>query len=202
MPIKINNIAKNTSYLTSALVLQKIISFTYFTLLARNLGPENLGKYYFAISFTTVFAIFIDLGLINVLMREVAKTKEKAQKLLGTVMAIKIPLALATIGVAVTIIHLLDYPTLTTQLVYLSCVCMVLDSFTTTFFAVIRGFHNLIFESVAAVAFQIIVMVLGLTAVYNGMSLLWVISALVAASVFHFFFSSLVIWKKLGLVIK
>jgi len=200
--IKINSIAKNASYLTGALVLQKVISFTYFTLLARNLGPENLGKYYFAISFTTVFAIFIDLGLINVLMREVAKTKDKAQQLLGTVVAIKIPLALATIGAAIAIIHLLDYPPLTTHLVYLSCICMVLDSFTTTFFAVVRGFHNLIFESMGAVAFQIIVLILGLTAIYNGLNLLWVMGAMVTASVFHFLFSSLVIWKKLRLVIK
>ena len=52
--LKINNIARNTSYLTLALILQKIISFTYFTLLARYVGPVSLGKYYFAISFTTI----------------------------------------------------------------------------------------------------------------------------------------------------
>lgn len=202
MSIKINNIAKNTSYLTSALVLQKIISFTYFTLLARNLGPESLGKYYFAISFTTVLAIFIDLGLINVLMREVAKTKERAQELIGAVVAIKIPLALATLGTAILIINLLDYPPLTTHLVYLSCICMILDSFTTTFFALVRGFHNLIYESIGAVSFQIIVMILGLTAVYNGMSLLWVMGAMVTASVFHFSYSFLVVRKKLRLTIK
>ena len=66
---KIANIAKNTSYLTLALVFQKIISFTYFTLLARYIGPASLGKYYLALSFTTIFAIFIDLGFANVLIR-------------------------------------------------------------------------------------------------------------------------------------
>ena len=50
MPEKITNIAKNTSYFTLALILQKVISFTYFILIARALGPEDLGKYYFAIS--------------------------------------------------------------------------------------------------------------------------------------------------------
>lgn len=70
---KIKNIAKNTSYLTLALVIQKVISFLYFVILARNLDPEFLGKYYFAISFTTIFAIFIDFGLVNYLTRETAK---------------------------------------------------------------------------------------------------------------------------------
>ncbi len=200
--MKINNIAKNTSYLTSALVIQKVISFAYFTLLARNLGPENMGMYYFAISFTTVLAVFIDLGLINILMREVAKTKERAQELLGSVLAIKLPLALLTLGSAILIIHLLNYPSLVVHLVYLSCICMILDSFTTSFFAVIRGFHNLIYESIGSVLFQLIVMILGLVAVYSGMSLLWVMGALVAASIFNFSYSSLVLWKKLDLVIK
>ncbi len=202
MTEKINNIAKNTSYLTIALVLQKIISFTYFTLLARNLGAENLGKYYFAISFTTVLAIFIDLGLINILMREVAKTKNRAQELLGSVMALKIPLALITLTASFLIIHLLGYPRLTIHLVYLSSICMVLDSFTTTFFAVVRGFHNLIYESIGSVVFQLIVMILGLIAVYSGMSLLWVMGALVVASFFNFSYSSLVLWRKLNLTIK
>lgn len=202
MSHKVNSIAKNTSYLTTALAFQKVISFTYFTLLARNLGPENLGKYYFAISFTTVFAIFIDLGLINVLMREVSKRKQEAQQIVGSAIAIKLPLALATLGAAVLTINILDYPPVTTYLVYLSCICMVLDSFTTTFFAVIRGFHNLFFESISSVLFQIIVMVLGLTAIYNGMNLLWVMGALVTASVFNFSFSSSVLWRKMGIVIK
>ena len=78
--MKILNIAKNTSYFTLALIVQKIISFSYFTIIARNLLPDDLGKYYFAISFTTIFAIFIDLGLSNVLMREVPKIKEKIKE--------------------------------------------------------------------------------------------------------------------------
>src|SRR3989338_3907847 len=93
MTEKIANIAKNTSYFTLALVLQKIISFTYFTLIARALGPEDLGKYYFAISFASVFSILIDIGLTNVLTREIAREKNKANIYLGSVMAVQLPLS-------------------------------------------------------------------------------------------------------------
>ena len=193
---KIANIAKNTSYLTLALILQKVISFTYFMLLARNLGPENLGKYYFAISFTTIFAIFIDLGLINVLTREVAKKQREAQNLLGNVISIKLPLAAISWLAVMIIINLMDYPDLVRNLVYLSSACMILDSFTTTFFAVIRGFHNLKFESIASIAFQLIVMSFGLTALYLGMNLYWIMGALVMASTFNFLYSSFILWRK------
>jgi len=196
MSEKINNIAKNTSYYTLALILQKIISFTYFTLIARALGPEDLGKYYFAISFTTIFAIFIDLGLANVLMREVAKTKDRAQNLLSSVLVIKIPLATLSLLAVVILINLMGYSELTKHLVYLSSICMILDSFTLTFFSTIRGFHNLLFESIAAVVFQLIVLTFGLTALHLGMGLRWLMGSLVAASSFNFLYSSILVWGK------
>ena len=193
---KIINIAKNTSYLTVALILQKVISFTYFTVLARNLGPEDLGKYYLAISLTTIFAIFIDMGMVKALTREVAKSENRAKDLLGNVLIIKLPLAILSLAAVAILVNVMGYPLITKWLVYLSCICMVLDSFTLTFFGVIRGFHNLKFESIASVIFQIIVMILGLSALYAGLGLLWIISALVAASVFNFIYSGFILWQK------
>jgi len=187
---KINNIARNTSYFTFALILQKIISFTYFTILARNLIPADLGKYYFAISFTTIFAIFIDLGMANVLMREIAKKKERARELLGTIMFLKLPLALLSILSAVVLVNILHYPDLTKHLVYLSLICVTLDSFTITFWAVLRGYHNLTFESIASIVFQVIVLGFGLTAIKLNLGLRWIITALVMASSFNFLFSA------------
>jgi O-antigen/teichoic acid export membrane protein len=189
----ISYIAKNTSFFTLALILQKIISFSYFAILARNLEPVELGKYYFAISFTTIFAIFIDLGLANVLTREVAKQKNKAQYFLDNILAIKIPLAALTVLIAVIIINLMKYPALTRHLVYLSAISMVLDSFTLTFFAVIRGFHNLKFESLAVIIFQVIILTLGLAVLKMKLNLLFLMGALVMASTFNFFYSFIVL---------
>ncbi len=194
---KIVNIAKNTSYLTLALVLQKIISFTYFTLLARFVGPANLGKYYFAISFTTIFAIFIDLGFANVLSREVAKAQEGASRWLGNVLTLKIPLALIALAAVFLLIKALGYDPLTRQLVYISSISMVLDSFTTTFFAVVRGFHNLKYESIAAVIFQLIVLVVGYGALLLGGGLVPAMAALALASLYNFFYSLAILARKI-----
>ena len=202
MPHKVVNIAKNTSYFTFALVLQKVISFTYFILIARNLLPEDLGKYYFAISFTTIFAIFIDLGLANVLTREIAKCKEKASDFLSSVLAIKVPLAILSLSALVILINLMGYPALTRHLVYISSICMILDSFTLAFFACFRGFHNLFFESIAAVAFQIIVMAFGLTALYLNLDLRFLLLALAIASLSNFIYSACLIKYKWKIKIK
>jgi O-antigen/teichoic acid export membrane protein len=199
---KIHNIAKNTSYLTLALVLQKVISFAYFTLLARYLGPADLGKYYFAISFTTIFAIFIDLGFVNVITREIAKDQAKANRFLGNVLGLKIPLALISVLAVLSLINILHYDPFVKILVYISCFSMVLDSFTLTFFSAARGFHNLKYESIASVIFQLIVLVLGYSALLLGAGLVPAMAALALASLFNFVYSFSVIVYKLKIAVK
>lgn len=199
---KISNIARNTSYLTLALILQKIISFTYFTLLARYLGPGQLGKYYLAISFTTIFAIFIDLGFANVLTREVAKSQARAERWLGNVLWLKIPLAALAVAAVFISANTLGYDLLTRQLIYISCFSMVLDSFTTTFFAVIRGFHNLKYESLSSIVFQLIVLTVGYSALLLGGGLKPAMAALALASAYNFLYAWWVIRKKVGVAVR
>jgi O-antigen/teichoic acid export membrane protein len=193
--------------------MQKVVSFAYFAMLARNLPPEDLGKYYFAISFTSIFGIFIDIGLFNVLTREVAKNnnqteknrtateKEFAQSFLSTVLAIKIPTALFSVLLVFSLVNIFDYSPIIKFLVYLSSISMVLDSFSTTFYAVMRGFHNLKYESFGVFAFQVIVFIFGFISLRQGLGLDWLIIALAIASFFGFVYSSLILFRKFGITI-
>lgn len=200
---KVKNIARNTSYLTLALVIQKVISFLYFVILARSLDPESLGKYYFAISFTTIFAIFIDLGLVNYLTRETAKDQKSAEKLLSNIIGMKVVFSFLTLTTAFLFINILgNYDSLGKQLVYISSICMVLDSFTLTFFGSARGFHNLKFESISSVIFQLIVLVFGYIFIRLGLGLRVIMSSLVLASIFNFFYSFIILKYKIKLPIK
>jgi O-antigen/teichoic acid export membrane protein len=199
---KIENIAKNTSYLTLALILQKIISFTYFTLLARYVGPASLGKYYLAISFTTIFAIFIDLGFANVLTREIAKDRERASRWLGNILTLKLPLAALALIVVFVLINVLGYDPLTKALVYVSCISMVLDSFTMTFFAAARGCHNLKYESISSVIFQSIVLVVGYSALLLGGGLLPAMGALALASLYNFIYAWSIVSARLKIGVR
>lgn len=199
---KIANIAKNTSYLTIALILQKVISFTYFTLLARYVGPASLGQYYLAISFTTIFAIFIDLGFSNVLTREIAKDQSRAGRWLASVLAVKLPLSFLAAIATILAINLLGYDGLTRSLVYISLVSMVLDSFTATFFSVVRGFHNLKYESISSVVFQLIVLGAGYGALLAGGGLRLAMAALALASLFNFIYSAVVVRHRLKIALR
>lgn len=196
------SITQNTAYYTIALVCQKVLAFIYFAYLARILGAENIGKYVFALSFTILFSIFVDVGLAQVLTREVAKTKEKAREYLGTILSIKIPLAFLTYIALMVVINLLGYDTLTKSLVYLAGLVMILDSFFLTFWGIFRGFQNLKYESIGIVIYQIIVVGLGFSAIYYKLDLVFFVLILVLASLFNFLFSMCLMIFKLNILPK
>lgn len=195
---KIKGIARNTSYLTLALIIQKFVSFLYFVILARNFSPDDLGKYYFAISFVTIFAILIDLGLVNYLTRETAKNRLAAKNILSNILGVKIILSFFSILLVFVFINILgNYDSLSKQLVYISSICMVLDSFTLTFFGVARGFHNLKFESISSVIFQLVVLLFGYSSILLGLDLRFLMFSLVLASIFNFVYSYLILSLKI-----
>ena len=193
------NIVKNTAYFTSALVLQKILSFSYFIFLARFLGPESLGKYYFAISFASIFAILMDLGVSNVQIRDTARLANDAQKTTNLILSTKFILAFFVLGITVLAINLSGADDLAVHLVSIAALCVILDSFSLTFFSYIRGFHNMVFESIASVAFQAIVIGLGVYFAYAGFDLRYIMSALLFASLIFCVYAAYLAFTKFAL---
>lgn len=197
MPEKIANIAKNTSYFTLALIIQKIISFTYFTLYARYLGPQDLGKFYFALSLTAICSVFIDLGLSNVLTREVARGDREPKKFFAAILGLKVPLAilawLAAFFLAQGNGETVKY------LIYLASISMVLDSFTNSLYAYFRGYHNLKFEALSAVGVQTIVLISSLIMMQLEKNVLWLMIGLPAASVANFIYALILAKKRFHL---
>jgi O-antigen/teichoic acid export membrane protein len=192
-------IARNTGYFTLALIIQKVISFGYFSYIAVKIGAGSLGHYTFALFFTTIFAVMIDIGIANVLVREISKKREASQQYFSAALAIKIPLAILTYLAVVIVINLLDNPELVRQLVYLTGVIMVLDSFTLTFYAFLRGHQNLKFESLGTIIFQLILAASGIIIINLTKDLRLLILAIMAASLFNFIYSGVLIRVKLGL---
>lgn len=196
------SIARNTAFMTIASVGQKVISFVYFTLIARNIGAEGTGKYFFALSFTTVFVVFIDLGLTQVLIREGAKSKEKLQKYFSSVIFTKIFLGILTYLVAFAVINIMGYPVETRYLVYLSAVTMLFDSIHLTIYGVLRAIGNLKYEAYAIIGSQLTTLILGTTFLYLKLPLIFLIAAFTIPSFLNVVYSSTVLVKKYQIKLK
>jgi len=183
------SVARNTFYLTSALIGQKMLSFVYFTLLARFLGAEMIGKYTFALAFTTIFSIITDLGLTPVLIREVARARDRAQEYIRTVLGIKFALTLVAYGGVIISAKLLGHSPLTLELIAIAGVVMLLDAFHLTFYSVLRGMQILKYESVGMVVGQGITLTLGICALVLHLPLHAFLASLAFGSAWNVIFS-------------
>lgn len=184
------NLAKNTVFYSLALAGQKVLSFIYFIFLARSIGVENQGKFSFALSFTSVFAMFLDFGLTQILIRETAKKKENAQNYLANVMGFKILASVIIYFLIVVLVNLMGYSELTRQLVYISGFVMLLDSLSLSVYGVIRGYHNLFFESLGTIINQLTILIVGLFGLWAKWNLQMLMSIYLLGSLINFFWSA------------
>lgn len=163
------NLARNTLGFTVALVLQKVVAFVYFTILARFLGAENFGYYVFTLSYITIFAVIIDFGTNHYITREVAKNPSQAEKITANVFGFKLFSCLVALLAAWLIARWVNYDPLLIKLIYLASTVMVVESFVLSVYSIIRGFHNLKYESLATIGVHLLILGMGLlTVIYTN----------------------------------
>lgn len=195
-------VAANTTWFTLALVLQKIISFVYFTYLARVLGAENLGQYVFALSFVAIFSIVVDFGTNHFITREVAKDHSLSQKLLSNIFGFKVFSSILAVSLIFLVINLLDYQSLTKQLILIATILMLVESLVISSYAIIRGWHNLRFESFGTIGVQILVTVFGIITLQFTTDLKILLAVLLGANIINLFYVLILLRWKIKLKIK
>ncbi len=92
----------NTSWLMTGRVSQILLGLVVGAWLTRYLGPDRYGVYAFALSFATLFAPLANLGLGQIIVRELVKGKYPRDTIMGTAMGIR----LAGTGLAYSLIAL------------------------------------------------------------------------------------------------
>lgn len=191
-----HKIARNTTLLTGAYILQKVFAFVYFTLIARWIGPADVGKYVFAVSLTTLLAIFIDLGMTPVLIRETSKFKESGSLYLGNIMSLKLILGVLAYIAAQIIVVALHKDQTTLQMVSITGLVMVLDSFTLSFFGILRANQNLSYEAISIIFNQLVILMVGIAGLWLKFPLVILAWALLGGSLVSFIFSLILLKRK------
>jgi len=181
--------------MTLASVAQKVISFLYFTFIARLVGAEDTGKYFLALAFTTLFAVLTDFGLSPALNREVARKPGEAQKILGSVLSLKIAFMVVTYALMMIASWMLGYDSEMRLLIALSGITMIFDSIHLSLYAVLRGLHKLKYEAFAIVLSQLSTLIIGTIALLLHQPLMWLIIAFIISSFLNVLYATTTLWR-------
>ncbi len=156
-----DRLARNAFYLTLSSIGQRVVSFVYFLLLARVLQPERIGRYWIALALVGAFHFVADLGTPSFIVREIAKDPAQALPLARRTLALKLPATLVALAAANAAAWLLGYEAAARWLVLLAGIALFIDSLNALFYAVLRGLHLLVHQSIGAFTGQLLVLTAG-----------------------------------------
>lgn len=192
----IQRIVKNTVVLTAANIISRLFSFFFIIYVARYLGVEDFGILSFATAFAGIFAIFMDFGLNELTVREVARDKNQAGKYLGNFLILKIFLAVITFIVIALTINLLNYSNQTVAVVYVITLSFIFSSFNGLSYAIFRSFEKMEYQSIGVFLNSSILFLSGLMAISFEFSVIGFAFVYLFASTIVFFYSfALCNWK-------
>ena len=77
-----HQIFKNALILSTTQVVSRILSFTFFLIIARYFGSEYFGKYYYVYTLIFLLTFISDSGLSAFIVKEIAKAKQQVGHLL------------------------------------------------------------------------------------------------------------------------
>ncbi len=187
------NVARSAGRFTLALVIQRVFAFAYFSFAAIVVGPAELGSFAVAVNLAMAAGAIADLGLSNVLTREVARQPSRLAPLYATALLAKICLVAAAfvilqiLGLAATGSHEVR------ALLWAAGVAMVLDAVTLLNYAVARAQGRLQREGWGSIATQLAVAAVGVPLLLVSPTAASLIVALLAGSVVNVAYSTWII---------
>ncbi|OGH64359.1 MAG: hypothetical protein A2821_03235 [Candidatus Magasanikbacteria bacterium RIFCSPHIGHO2_01_FULL_41_23] len=195
-----SSVVKNTVFILFGSIGQKIISLAYFTFLVRMLGKDLTGDYTAALALSTLFVVFIDLGLTNVLIRNGAQNQSNLSQSISNIFAIKILTSIIAYT-AMMIFSFNKFDAAFSLLVAASGITMILDSVHLTLYGYLRALGKLNYEAVGMIMSQTITLILGTSFLLLRWPILTLILAFTVASAINVIYSFYQA-KKSGFVFK
>lgn len=192
----IKNIAKNTSVLFITQILVYVIGFIITMYTARYLGTEGFGIISLALSITALVGVFADLGLMSLMIREVARNKSLRDKYVSNTALMKVLLSFLTFGIIVVLVNLLGYSELVKIVVYIITLSVIINAFIGIFNAVFQAYEKMEYVSLGSISNSIIMLLGTAVGIHFQLDILFFASIYVIAGAVNFIFILVMyLWK-------
>ncbi len=127
------------------------LSLVSIGLVARYLGPEWFGKYLFVASVSNLFEVVTDMGFNAILLREVARSRDRVRELVGAALLPKALSALVAVVLAAIGINVFGAVAGCSATVkwgvYILIVAVSADAFTDIFISTVRAHQRMEYEA-------------------------------------------------------
>jgi O-antigen/teichoic acid export membrane protein len=134
---------KNTLALSGADLFSKAINFVFIAVLARQLTPADFGGYITITSLLALFGALADLGVSQILVREVAADRSQAGRLLVNSLLVTGSASLLAGGLLVGVAYIGNYSDALRPLITLAALAVFGNTLTMTAGGLLRGLERM-----------------------------------------------------------
>lgn len=198
----IQKVAKNTTLLIFMQVVVMILGLIFTAFIARDLGASDFGIFSFALSFTSLFALVVDVGFNQLITREFSRDKSKINNYIGNVVSIKLILGVIYFLLIFVLINFIENTSSTRFTVYLFAIYIIFASFIGLFKGVFNSYEDMEYTSFITIIEKIIIVSIGISLLYWEKKLIYVVLAYPIGGLISVILCAIIIKKYTSLTIR
>ncbi|MGD9344566.1 MAG: flippase [Candidatus Aminicenantes bacterium] len=179
-----NTVIKNIFSLISAQIITRFIGIIFVAFLARYLGVEDFGRYTTILAFAAMAEIFVRIGIMKIMERDVAQDKSKASLYFSTATYILLITSIVGWSGMVLVSVLLGYSSVMIKLIALIGLTLMFQGIQGTAGSILRAFERMEILGAILVFTAVAKCVAGIILLRMGYGLITMILLIVAFHVF------------------
>jgi len=137
------HIGRNIISLLISRVAAAVVLFLVYTRLAQYLGPEAAGQYGLLAGILSIFSLFVDLGMSQLVIKKISEDREHSSKYLSNYFIVQFILAFIFGLIMAGFVFLNDYPQEVKNALYIASIALFLSSLSLPFKSIINAFQKL-----------------------------------------------------------
>ncbi|MEE0935222.1 MAG: flippase [Methanobrevibacter sp.] len=194
---QVKTIFKNMSWLFVSQIIAAICGFVWTILIARYLSVSDYGIMNFAISFTGIIAITMDLGISTHIIRHIATDFDSAPKYLGNAIPLKSIFSFLTILLALIILIIMKCNEFTIQITLLFTIERIFSSMISLFNGSLQAIEEGKYQAIGNILLNSLLLIFILLSIIDNFGLYGITLAYVAANFFVVIFQYIVVKKRI-----
>jgi O-antigen/teichoic acid export membrane protein len=176
-------VAKNSVLLIAQPLILNVISIFATAYIARTLGPEDYGRFVFAMTFILVFVPMTNLGLRQLTVRDIAASDRKdVSEFVGKITTLRLLLAVAAALACVAAGWLSQPSPETARVVYLASAIIVVMAVTSTATDVFQAFEDMRLIAVVQFVSGFLLTVASVVVLWLGLGLVGLMASYVVGN--------------------
>ncbi len=177
------SVIKNTGIVFAGDIIFRFVSLIVMIYLARYLGVSEFGKYNLIFAYLAFFGVLTNLGINEILVRDIARDKAVAPKIIGNVYTIRLILSVFAIFLAIIVATIIPEYRKILSYIFVASMTLIFISFSDLYSTIFQANFKMKYNVVAKLFYKAISAILIFWIIFSGGTLMLIIISLVFSEI-------------------